>query len=91
MSEKRQKEIKIPIYDIEKQMEFITSVCEDFEFDPKRLITLILADWIRVFQLGCEKLNGHAYESFICYLKSTKRTYDELNKIKEFVKNGNKQ
>lgn len=91
MSEKKQKEIKIPVYDIEKQMEFISSVCQDFGFDPKRLIPLILADWIYTFQFGCSKMNGKAYETFISYLKSTKNTYDNLNKIKDFIKNGNKQ
>ena len=91
MSEKKAKEIKIPVYDVEKQMEFIVSVCKDFDFEPTRLIPLIFADWIYTFQLGCSKMNGKAYETFIAYLKSTKNTYDNLIKIKEFIKNGNKQ
>lgn len=91
MSEKKNKEIKIPIYDVNKQMDFICQVCEDFKFDPKKLITLIFADWICTFQVGCSKMNGKAYETFISYLKSTNSTYEQLNKIKEFIENGNKQ
>lgn len=91
MSEKKNKEIKIPVYDIQGQLAFIEGVCKDFDFDVKKLLPLILADWIRIFQLGCSKMNGNAYESFICYLKSTQRTFDDLKKIREYVQNGNKQ
>ena len=90
MSEKKTKEIEIPVYDINGQLSFIQSVCDDFGFDVKKLLPLILADWIRVFQVGCEKMNGNAYKVFISYLKSTKSTFDDLKKIKEFIKNGNK-
>ena len=91
MSEKKNKQIQIPLYNVEEQMNFISSVCADFEFDPKKLIPLILADWICTFQEATSKMSGKAYPAFISYLKSTTKTYDKLNQIREYIENGNKQ
>lgn len=89
MSEKNEKKVKIPVYSIEKQMDFIVSVCEDYDFNPQTLITLIFADWICTFQELTSKVSGNSYQSFVSYLKSTEKTYDKLNQIREYIENGN--
>ena len=85
MSKNKNKTIDIPIYDIEGQMSFITSVCQDFGFEPQKLIPLILADWICTFQEATSKMSGNAYSAFLSYLKSTNSTSEKLHQIKKYV------
>lgn len=75
--------LSIPRYEVEGQLDFISSVCESVKFDPKKLIPLIFADWIATFQKGCQL--APPPEVFINYLKSTKDTYKLLKEIKNIV------
>lgn len=89
MSEKKNKhKIDIPIYDVEPQMDFITSVCNSMKFDAKVLITLIFADWICNFQ-EISSIQGPE-KALLSYLSSCKSTRDKLIQLREVVENGKK-
>lgn len=89
MSGKKQKvkrgSIELPIYDVNKQLQFIDAVCNDFNFDSSRLITYMIADWIAAFQAGVLSKSMTANEAFFAYLSSVKRTHDNLLKLKREV------
>lgn len=77
--------ITIPKYHLTAETMFIYDVCENYNFDYETLISLILADWIATFQLGCSKSDGHHYKAFLSYLESTKNTRKTLEEIKKYV------
>lgn len=94
MSEKKEKikrgTIELPVYDVKKQMEFISAVCNDFNFDASRLVTYILADWINTFQTAVLSKRMNANEAFFAYLSSVRRVYDNLSKLRKEVENEKK-
>lgn len=86
MSNKNTKvDIKIPIYDIQGQLDFLASVCQSFDFDVKKLIPLIFADWICNYQVATSK--SDAKKAFISYLSSTGKVRETLQSIKNYVEN----
>lgn len=94
MSEKKQKikrgTIELPVYDVNKQMEYISAICNDFNFDSTRLITYMIADWINTFQAVVLSKRLTANEAFFAYLSSVKRTHGNLQKLKKEVENESK-
>lgn len=91
MSEKKQKikrgTIELPVYDVNKQMEYVNAICNDFHFDSTRLITYMVADWISTFQASVLSKSMTENEAFFAYLSSVKRTHDNLLKLKSEVEN----
>lgn len=79
MSDKNKKTVLIPKYDVESQLSFITSLCQDMEFDPKILLTLILADWIYQFQ--SDSLRENIYGSFSSFLTKAEATFKALREM----------
>ena len=74
MSEKKIKgQIKYPVYDVNQQMDFIVNLCKTVNFDPKQLITLILADFICNLQMISVKSNQGYYK--------TRKPYNSLDLI----------
>ena len=91
MSKKNTKiEIKIPKYDVEGQLNFLTSVCTSFNFDVRTLITLIFADWINLFQLSSIELNGNSEKAFYSFLSTCEKTASKLKELREEIKNEGK-
>ena len=91
MSEKKSKVIRktidLPVYDVQNQMQYLIDLCKDFEFEPERLLSLILADWICTVQKGLAK-GSSLNEIFISYLESSVRTEKDFKKLKEYIQNG---
>lgn len=78
-------DLTYPSYDVESQLTFLGSLCETVNFDCKKLIPLIFADWIYTFQKGCQV--APPIEVFVNYIKSTKSTYTGLKDLKEMLHN----
>lgn len=89
MSEKKIKgQIKYPVYDVNQQLDFIVKLCQTVNFDPKRLITLILAEFICNLQMISVKSNQGYYKSFLSYIEHSNKIADDLKKLeKEIQKN----
>lgn len=86
MSNKNTKvDIQIPVYEIQGQLDFLASVCQSFEFDVKKLIPLIFADWICNYQVATSK--SDAKKAFISYLSTTAKVRETLETIKKYVEN----
>lgn len=75
--------IIIPKYDVEKQLEFLSDICNDIEFDAKVLITLIFADWILKLQTECKHCG--IYQAMKEFLLGSEQTFKLLKKIKDEV------
>lgn len=77
-------DVTVPLYNMEDQLAFFTSLCEDVEFkNPRAFISLILADWILHFQEKSRELGyGHA---FVDFLKTCVPTYEKLKEIEKHV------
>lgn len=90
MSEKKIKgQIKYPVYDVNQQMDFIVNLCKTVDFDPQRLITLILAEFICNLQMISVRSNQGFYKAFLSYIEHSNKVADDLKKLeKEIQKNG---
>lgn len=89
MSSKNTKiNIEIPLYDIEGQLSFVSDVCNTFEFDTKKLIPLMFADWILHFQEQCQVVGPH--KAFLGYLEHTKVTHSKLMELKKYCEKNRK-
>lgn len=86
---KRTQKIFVPKYDVEKQLEFLSDICNDIEFDAKVLITLILADWILDLQTKCKHVG--IYEAMKDFLLGSEKTFKSLKKIKDEVEAKNEK
>lgn len=75
--------IDIPIYDMKSQLDYISSICKEFDFSCDILVSLILADWIYTVQLGLSK-DMSVSDIFVQYLKKSVRTRKSFDKLKEF-------
>lgn len=89
MSERKNKQIKIkiPKYDIEGQITFLKNVCDVNKFDVRTLITLIFADWICMFQVGCVNSSGDYQKSFHSFLATCENTANCLKSLKKSMEN----
>lgn len=91
MSEKKEKvkrgTISLPVYDVNKLMEYISAVCNDFNFDSTRLVTYILADWVNTFETAVITKSMSANEAFFAYLGSVANTHKNLLALKREVEN----
>lgn len=85
MSEKKQKQINIPLYELKGQVEFLYSVCLDFKFDYDKLLSLIFADWICKFQKSCQVTSP--YNAFLSFLNTANETKEFLLKVKKEIEN----
>lgn len=87
MSEKKIKgQIKYPVYNVEEQMDFIVNLCKTVNFDPKQLITLILAEFICNLQMISVKSNQGYYKAFLSYIEHSNKIADDLKKLESEVK-----
>lgn len=95
MSEKKFKEVRrnvsVPVYNVEKQMDYLISFCKPFDFSPQVLLSLILAEFIYAAEAGLTYKDMKPEDIFIAYLERAQRTrkdYDKLKiKIDEVIKN----
>lgn len=95
MSEKKSKEVRqtvsVPVYNVEKQMDYLIKFCKSFDFSPQVLLSLILAEFIYTVEAGLTYKDMTLEDIFIAYLELAQRTrkkYDKLKiKIDEVVKN----
>lgn len=84
MSEKRQRNIKYPSYDLASMYSYLETLCKSFSFERDRLVSLIFADWISTFQSSL--LQGvEPYKAFLAYLETTEFTFKRLNDIRSKV------
>ena len=96
MSEKKSKEVRrnveVPVYNVEKQMQYLINFCKPFDFSPQALLSLILAEFIYAVEAGLLYKDMKPDEIFISYLNRAQRTrkdYDKLkSKIDEVFENG---
>lgn len=80
-------QLDLPIYDLKSQLDYITQICKDYEFDGDRLISYILADFIFVVQKGlCSHKNMDTI--FVKYLQHTSQQRKLFDKLKELSENG---
>lgn len=87
MSEKKIKgQIKYPVYDVNQQMDFIVNLCKTVSFDPKQLITLILAEFICNLQMISIKSNQGYYKTFLSFIEHSNKIADDLKKLEMEVK-----
>lgn len=89
MSEKNEKRVRktlnLPDYDIKAQLNYLTGLCEAFDFSGDRLISLILGEWIYTVQKGL--VSGEDMSNiFFAYLKKCEDTAKKFNKLKEALK-----
>ena len=77
------KKIIIPKYDVEKQLEFFSDICNDIEFDARVLITLIFADWILEIQTKCKHVG--IYQAMSEFLLGSERTFKLLKELKDEI------
>lgn len=89
MSEKKTKEkrntINVPLYNIDSQMNYLIQCCKDFEFEPQKLLSLIVADWIYLVQTGLAK-GMDIKDVWISYLEHSERQRKNFEKLKEKAK-----
>lgn len=93
MSEKKNKSERstmlIPIYDLQSQVSFLYTLCDDFKFEYESLLSLIIADWICKFQQSCQVTSP--FKAFLSFLNTTQDTKDFLLQVKkEVMKNESK-
>lgn len=89
MSEKQSKKerntLMLPTYDLQKQLDYIKSICLEFQFDNDRLMSYIIADFIFGLQYTI-MINGDdgkaANDAFFSYLANVKKTYDNFMSFK---------
>ena len=86
---KHTEKIIIPKYDVEKQLEFFSDICNDIEFDAKVLITLIFADWILNIQTQCKHVG--IYQAMKDFLLDSEKTFNALKKLKDEVEAKNEK
>lgn len=91
MSEKKEKvkrgTISLPVYDINKLMEYVNAVCNDFGFDSTRLVTYMVADWVNCFETSIISKRMTENEAFFAYLSSVSRSYENLSALRKEVQN----
>lgn len=80
---KTTEKIIIPKYDVEKQLEFLSDICNDIEFDAKVLITLIFADWILGIQTKCKHVG--IYQAMKDFLLSSEKTFKLLKELQDEI------
>lgn len=94
MSEKKskmkRKEINLPIYNSESQMQYIIDFCKPFEFNPQQMLSYIIADWILLVQNGLVKGMDES-NIFITYLEHVSKSRKSFDKIKQFMEKKNEQ
>lgn len=76
--------IVYPSYDVESQLRFLGSLCESVNFDCRKLIPLIFADWILTFQKGCQV--SPPSKVFFEYVRSTANTYKQYKDFEKLIK-----
>lgn len=76
--------LNLPVYDLSKQLDFITSVCESCELNPPNvLVSLILADWTCRFQTRSKEI-GYP-KALIEFLNTSQSTYKTLCEYSDHV------
>lgn len=79
-------QLSLPVYDLKSQLEYITTICKELEFDGDRLISYILADWIYTVQSGfTRKMDMQTI--FVKYLKHIESQHKAFNKLKKELEN----
>lgn len=86
---KRTQKIIIHKYDVEKQLDFFSDICNDIQFDAKVLITLIFADWILGIQTKCKHVG--IYEAMREFLLGSEKTYKLLKQLQDEVESKNEK
>lgn len=64
MSERKNKSIKLPKYDLEAIMQSFIRLCSELEFDYQVLASYIFADWLITLDLASHD-NKSAFLSFL--------------------------
>lgn len=85
MSERKNKSIKLPKYDLQALLAELTNICKSVKFDVDTLISYILADWLITLHLASEDDTS----AFLSFLKSHEH---HVEKYRQFLKersNGN--
>lgn len=74
----------LPVYDVDRQLSFLTSLCEDVEF-PNSLtfVGLVLADWICKFQTRSKEISF--YKAFTEFLGTAQDTHKKLCEYADHV------
>lgn len=76
--------LDLPLYDLSKQLDFITSVCESCQLNPPNvLVGLILADWTCRFQTRSKEI-GYP-KAFVEFLNTSQSTYKKLCEYSDHV------
>lgn len=90
MSEKKSKEVRrdvfVPVYNVEKQMDYLIKFCKSFDFNPQVLLSLILAEFIYTVESGGFYKNMKPDEIFVSYLERAQRTRKDFDKLKSELK-----
>lgn len=79
----KDKQVKVPKYNLKEQLNYITDVCKQFDFDGDTLVSLIFSDWIYLIQSGCIYKNMSLNECFLSYLLHSEKLYKDFLKLKE--------
>lgn len=79
--------LELPIYDMKSQLDYISTICKEYEFDCDKMVSFILADFILLVQQGLVK--GMNMDTiFISYLKHQVKQRKTFDKYKEILENG---
>lgn len=79
MSERKNKSIKLPKYDLQSLLSELTRVCDSVKFDGDSLIAYILADWLITLHLASKDDES----AFLSFLKSHEH---HVEKYREYLK-----
>lgn len=84
MSERKNKSIKLPKYDLQALLSELTRVCDSVKFDGDTLISYIIADWLIVLHLASEDDES----AFLSFLKSHEHHVDKYRNFLKEHSNG---
>ena len=85
---KEEKKLNLPIYDADKQCEYIKQFADFSDIPMSKFLSFILAEWIYTIQDGIIKKNVSPEEALFAFLVRVQDTSRKLNELSKEVKNG---
>lgn len=93
MSEKKSKlqrqTMSLPVYSVEKQINWLKDFCEPFNFDVNTLTSYLIADFIFTIENGVYR-GAAVTDLFFSYLLSVQKTHKKFSKLQEVLNGKNK-